>query len=57
VLGHDGNDDRRVFRALAFVDGHSWGRNEGVELVTSCPGLLGHSFRSGHPTGTEAIEG
>jgi len=35
VLGHDGNDGRRVFRALAFVDGHSIGRNEGIEFAKS----------------------
>ena len=33
VLGHDRNDGRRVFRALAFEDGHSKGRNEGIEFA------------------------
>jgi hypothetical protein len=35
VLGHDGNDDRRVFGALAFVNGYSIGRDEGIEFTKS----------------------
>jgi hypothetical protein len=35
VLGHHGNDHRRVFRTLALVDGHPVGRNQHVEFATA----------------------
>jgi hypothetical protein len=35
VLSHDGNDNSRVFRALAFMDGYSIGRNEGIKFAKS----------------------
>jgi hypothetical protein len=33
MLRQHGNDDRRVFRALTFMDGYGIGRHQGVELT------------------------
>ena len=35
MLGHDRNDDGRVFRTLAFMDRHRIGRNECIEFAES----------------------